>query len=107
VGEWRRALHDADVAVIVGFSMSDFDAMAQMQFAEVARDRQNQGRLLPVIAIDPFSTEEAKERFRRVFRSVDLLNAAMRNSSGRPFEAEGCGPQITQNHGPPVEPGAQ
>jgi hypothetical protein len=68
-----RALYEADVAVVVGFSMSDFDAIAQMQLAEVARTRRGEGRPLPVIVIDPFASEPAKERFRRVFRSVELV----------------------------------
>jgi hypothetical protein len=69
-----RALYEADVVVVVGFSMSDFDAMAQMQFAEVARKRRGESRPLPVIVIDPFASEAAKERFRRVFRSVDFVS---------------------------------
>jgi hypothetical protein len=38
-----RALHEADLVVVVGFSMSDFDAMAQMQSAEIARARREAG----------------------------------------------------------------
>ncbi len=68
-----RALRHADVAVVVGFSMSDFDAMAQMQFAEVARSRRSEGRPLPVIVIDPFTDEDAEGRFRRVFRFVEFV----------------------------------
>jgi hypothetical protein len=68
-----RALHEADIAIIVGFSMSDFDAMAQMQFAEVARKRQEESRPLRVTVIDPFiSSKENEDRFRRVFRHVDF-----------------------------------
>lgn len=68
-----RALHQADLAVVVGFSMSDFDALAQMQFAEVARARARESRPLRVFAIDPFANEAMKERFRRVFRSVEFV----------------------------------
>src|SRR5262249_531217 len=68
-----RALHKADIAIIVGFSMSDFDAKAQMQFAEVARTRQDESRPLRVRVIDPFiSSKESEDRFRRVFRHVDF-----------------------------------
>jgi hypothetical protein len=68
-----RALYEADRAIVVGFSMSDFDAMAQMQFAEVARARMCENRPLEVRVIDPFWNEAAKDRFRRVFRSVDFV----------------------------------
>jgi hypothetical protein len=68
-----RALHQAELAVVVGFSMSDFDAMAQMQFAEVARSRRSEGRPLPVIVIDPLTDEDAEGRFRRVFRLVEFI----------------------------------
>ncbi len=73
---WKRgmqALYHADRAVVVGFAMSDFDAMAQMQFAEVARARGREGRPLPVIVIDPCANKETKKRFRRVFRRVDFI----------------------------------
>lgn len=68
-----RTLYEADVAIIVGFSMSEFDAFAQMQFAEVAKHRSSDGRPLPVIVIDPFITETSAERYRRVFRTVEFL----------------------------------
>jgi hypothetical protein len=68
-----RALYQADVAVVVGFSMSDFDAMAQMQFAEVARARARESRPLRVMVVDPFVDQAVKERFQRVFRSVDFI----------------------------------
>ena len=70
-----RVLYKADLAVIVGFSMSDFDAMAQMQFVEVARARQAEGRPLKVIVVDPGVTAEVKHRFRRVFRTVDFVDS--------------------------------
>jgi len=71
-----RALYEADRAIVVGFSMSDFDAMAQMQFAEVARKRQDESRPLNVTAIDPsFASETTKDRFRRVFRTVDFVGS--------------------------------
>ena len=68
-----RAIYEADRAIIVGFSMSDFDAMAQLQFAEVSRARQAEGRPLRVTVIDPFVNELGKQRFRRVFRTDDFV----------------------------------
>lgn len=68
-----RALYQAHVAIVVGFSMSDFDAMAQMQFAEVARARAREGRPLGVVVVDPFVDQAGKERFQRVFRSVSFI----------------------------------
>lgn len=71
---WARgmqALYQADLAVVVGFSMSDFDTMAQMQFAEVAQARHRDQRPLRVIVIDPFADKAYKDRFRRVFRVRD------------------------------------
>jgi hypothetical protein len=53
--------------------MSDFDAMAQIQFAEVARTRQSEGRPLRVVVVDPFADDTAKDRFRCVFRCVDFV----------------------------------
>lgn len=67
-----RALYQADWAVVVGFSMSDFDAMAQMQFAEVVRARVREARPLRVLVVDPFM-DQVKERIQRVFRSVDFI----------------------------------
>jgi hypothetical protein len=64
-----RSLYQADLAVIVGFSMSDFDAMAQMQFAEIARERAHERRPLRVIVVDPCASEATQDRFRRVFRA--------------------------------------
>ena len=52
--------------------MSEFDAMAQIQFAEIACKRLEEGRPLPIIVIDPVADEATKERFRRVFRFVDF-----------------------------------
>ena len=71
-----RALYHADVAVVVGFSMSDFDAMAQMQFAKVARARDAEGRSLRVTVIDPKADECTKARFERVFRNVTFVKAS-------------------------------
>jgi hypothetical protein len=68
-----RALYDADLAVVVGFSMSDFDTMAQMQFAHVARARARENRDLHIKVIDPFINQAAKDRFRRVFSSVAFI----------------------------------
>ncbi len=67
-----RSLYEADCAVVVGFSMSDFDAMAQMQFAEIARKRKQEARPLKVTVVDPFANETTKDHFRRVFRLVDF-----------------------------------
>lgn len=68
-----RALYEADMGIVVGFSMSDFDAMAQMQFVQVARARARESRPLPVIVVDPFVDQAAKDRFQRVFRWVDFV----------------------------------
>ena len=68
-----RALYQADCVVVVGFSMSDFDAMAQMQFAGVARARHNGGHPLAVTVVDPYADEQSKNRFRRVFRCVEFV----------------------------------
>ena len=70
-----RALYEADVGVVVGFSMSDFDAMAQMQFAEVARGRRDENRPLCVTVIDPCDNDATKDRFHRVFRSVEFVSS--------------------------------
>jgi hypothetical protein len=70
---WARAmrrLYECARAVVVGFSMSDFDAMAQMQFAEVASKRIEENRPMEVTVIDPCLDEETKRRFVRVFRNV-------------------------------------
>ena len=68
-----RALNEADLAVIVGFSMSPFDAMAQMKFVEVARNRVKEDNPLRIIVVDPFLNDESMERFERVFRSVEFM----------------------------------
>lgn len=68
-----QSLYQADIAVAVGFSMSDFDAMAQMQFAKVAHQRLSENRPLRVIVIDPVMDEALKKRYRRVFRNVDFV----------------------------------
>ncbi len=73
VFSWTRGmsrLYEADLGVVVGFSMSDFDAMAQMQFAEVARRRSEEGRPLSIVVIDPSVDEAIERRFRRVFGEV-------------------------------------
>ncbi len=70
-----RALYEADLCVVVGFSMSEFDTLAQMQFAEIARKRQEDGRPLRVIAVDPHMNEMTKKRFVNVFRQVDFVSS--------------------------------
>lgn len=75
---WARgmqALYQADQALVVGFSMSEFDAMAQIQFAEVTRARAREGRPLEVTVIDPFADEATQARFRRVFRRIHVIQA--------------------------------
>ena len=71
-----RTLYEADLGVVVGFSMSDFDVMAQMQFAEIARARWSEKRPLRVIVVDPYMNGTAKERFRQVFRCVEFVESA-------------------------------
>jgi hypothetical protein len=68
-----QSLYQADIAVVVGFSMSDFDAMAQMQFAEIAQQRQKEDRPLSVLVIDPKIDKSGVERFSRVFRHVEFI----------------------------------
>jgi hypothetical protein len=68
-----RAVYEADHIVVVGFSMSDFDAMAQLQFAEVARARQVEGHPLKVTVIDPYANDLSRQRFHRVFRTVEFI----------------------------------
>jgi hypothetical protein len=74
-----RALYDAERAIVVGFSLSDFDAMAQMQFSHVARKREEEKRQLHVKVIDPFVNQDSKHRFRRVFRHVEFDECAHEN----------------------------
>lgn len=68
-----KALYEADVAIVVGFSMSDFDALAQMQFVEVARNRIKEKYPLKVIVIDPCINDGTKQRFQNVFRNVEFI----------------------------------
>jgi hypothetical protein len=75
---WARGmnqLYNADLGVVVGFSMSEFDTMAQMQFAEVAMKRQEEHRPLSVTVIDRVANETTIERFRRVFRFVEFVQS--------------------------------
>ncbi len=85
---WRnamRAIYEADRAIVIGFSMSDFDAMAQMQFGQIAKARHDEGRPLVVTVIDPYVEASAKQRFRRVFRSVDFVKSAHESIDWRQF----------------------
>jgi len=68
-----QSLYKADVAVIVGFSMSNYDAMAQIQFVEVARARKEESRPLRVTVIDPSPNETTKKRYRHIFRYVEFV----------------------------------
>lgn len=70
-----RALDCADTAIVIGFALSEFDAMAQMQLANFAMKRQHSGRPLHIIVIDPHISNAGKDRFRRVFRSVNFVSA--------------------------------
>jgi hypothetical protein len=73
---WSRgmeSLDQADIAVIVGYSLSNFDAMAQMQFADVARKREAKNRPLQVIVINPSIARQDKDRFVRVFHQVKFI----------------------------------
>lgn len=71
-----RKLYEADKAVVIGFSMSDFDAFAQMQFAQIARARATENRPLQVTGVDPYIENPMRERFHRVFRTVDFVKCA-------------------------------
>jgi hypothetical protein len=53
--------------------MSDFDTMAQMQFADVARKRQKEDRSPRVIVVDPYANKITEKRFNNVFRLVDFV----------------------------------
>lgn len=78
---WQKGMQQlfkSDMAVVVGFSLSDFDMMAQMQFAEVARNRENNNPL-KVVVIDPYISEEGKQRFERVFREVKFIQEKHEN----------------------------
>jgi SIR2-like protein len=70
-----QAMHQADHVIVVGFSLSDFDAMAQMKFSDVVRRRQENGCPLQVSVIDPGieKNEQARNRFQRVFREVKFV----------------------------------
>ena len=68
-----RSLFNADRAIIIGFSMSDFDVMAQMQFAGVVRKRRQEGKPLRVTIVNPCIDDAMKQRFRRVFREADFV----------------------------------
>jgi hypothetical protein len=74
-----HALYEADLGIIVGFSMSDFDAMAQLQFAAVAKKRKEEGRPLKMIVIDPCVNEKTKKRFQNVFRLVEFRESPHEN----------------------------
>jgi hypothetical protein len=74
-----KAVYEADHCVVVGFSMSDFDVMAQMQFADIARKRQDDGRPLEVTVIDPSMNNSKKKRFERVFRNVSFIGSSHEN----------------------------
>jgi len=62
-----RAVQQADQLIVVGFSMSDFDTMAQMQLVDRMRKRHEEERPLRVLVIDPAAEDSA---FQRRFRSV-------------------------------------
>jgi hypothetical protein len=66
-----RAVYKADRLVVVGFSLSDFDATAQMQLAEVLRARHAEKRPLSVPVIDPAAKDcSFQSRYRRVFHDA-------------------------------------
>jgi hypothetical protein len=69
------ALRQADSAVVVGFSMSDFDAMAQMQFAEISRRRATENRPHSVTVVDVEANAGLRARFERVFRDVAFVKS--------------------------------
>lgn len=68
---WRDALaaiFDADHVVVIGFALSDFDALAQMQLSMIAARRRAANRSLRVTVIDPASSGGPFcERYMRVF----------------------------------------
>lgn len=70
-----REARCADQLIFVGFSMSDFDVMAQLQFAQMARSIKESASNQQVIVIDPY-VECAVERYRRVFHDVETVRQA-------------------------------
>lgn len=69
-----RAAYESERLIAVGFSMSDFDAMAQMQFARVAMDRAREQRQMHFVVLDPSAKDEGfQRRFGRVFRDVVFI----------------------------------
>lgn len=71
-----RSLYEAGKCIVVGFSMSDFDAMAKMQLANVAMIRAQEQNPLEVVVVDPYISDEGKARFRSVFRTVEFVDEA-------------------------------
>ncbi len=74
---WIRAMqavHQANRIVVIGFQMSDFDAMAQLQFAASMMKR-HEGRRSPrMTVIDPGASDPAfSQRFLRVFGDVRFI----------------------------------
>ena len=69
-----KALYQSDEVIAVGFAMSDFDAMAQLQFADVAMIRAHEDRALPLTVVNPGLDEVAKLRYEKVFRTVKFVN---------------------------------
>lgn len=74
---WIRAMqtmYQADRAIVIGFQMSDFDAMAQLQFAASMMKRHEESRPLKVTVIDPgAANQDFIQRFLRVFRDVRFI----------------------------------
>lgn len=85
-----RALYEADHIVVVGFSFSQFDRLAQIEFARTAAGRAENGKRAPkVTVIDPAlirkngqtesSGVELIRRIQAVFRSAEPVGACHEN----------------------------
>lgn len=72
--EAGRAILEADEIIIVGFSLSQFDAMARLKFAGMIKRRSDTGCPKPkVTLIDPGADDERKADFEAVFGEVECI----------------------------------
>jgi hypothetical protein len=70
----RKAIYYADLIVIVGFSFSGFDRLAQIEFARAMAGRFESGEPLPrVVVIDPNADSALMQRINSVFRPVEPI----------------------------------
>jgi hypothetical protein len=68
-----RVLYEAEEIKVVGFSLSEFDAMAKLQFAGIMSQRRADGRPPPTVKlITPNPDDAMVDRYRRVFGHVTV-----------------------------------